>query len=92
MVVSGPIGDEGWAMLTEALRLLPPLVPPEADQLFDLDDPLNNRGLHSFAVDSWRSSPRKLILGGRRKDLKAVFEALPVGSFWHVIYRPNIAL
>ena len=73
-------------MLAEALRLLPPLVPPEADQLFDL----NNQGFHSFLIFfSQKSDPRDLMRGGRRQDVKAVFDALPVGSFWHVIQSPN---
>ena len=86
MVVRGPIGEEGWAMLAEALRLLPPLVPPEADQLFDL----NNQGFHSFLIFfSQKSDPRDLMRGGRRQDVKAVCDALPGGSFWHVIQSPN---
>ena len=80
-------------MLAEALRLLPPLVPPEADQLFDLDDPLNNQGFLSFVIFlisfSQKSKPRDLMRGGRRQDVKVVFDALPVGSFWHVIHTPN---
>ena len=77
-------------MLAEALRLLPPLVPPEADQLFDLDDPLNNQGFLSLVIfSSPKSNPRYLMLGGRRQDVKAVFDALPVGSYWHVIHSPN---
>ena len=80
-------------MLAEALRLLPPLVPPEADQLFDLDDPLNNQGFLSFVIFlisfSQKSKPRDLMRGGRQQDVKAVFDSLPVGSFWHVIHTPN---
>ena len=73
-------------MLAEALRLLPPLVP----FLFDIDDPLNNQGFHSFLISfSQKSKPRDLMRGGRRQDVKAVFDALPVGSFWHVIHSPN---
>ena len=74
-------------MLAEALRLLPPLkswLHDEPDQLFDLDDPLNNHGFRSFTVSSRRSSPKKFMLGGRRRDVKAVFDALPFGSFWYV--------
>ena len=68
-------------MLAEALRLLPPLVPPEADQLFDL----NNQGFHSFLIFfSQKSDPRDLMRGGRRQDVKAVFDALPVDSLWRV--------
>ena len=77
-------------MLAEALRLLPPLVPPEADQLFDLDDPLNNQGFLSLVIfSSQKSSPRDLMREGRPQDVKAVFDALPVGSYWHVIHTPN---
>ena len=95
LIVSGPIGKEGWAMLAEALGLLPPLAPApppplnlnfDLDLDLDLDDPLNNQGFRSFTVLSWRSnsSPQKFMLGGRRQDVKAVFDALPVGSFWYV--------
>ena len=74
-------------MLAEALRLLPPLVPQEADQLFDLDDPLNNQGFHSFLIFfSQKSNPRDLMREGRRQDVTAVFDALPVGSFWYVMW------
>ena len=73
-------------MLAEALRLLPPLVP----FLFDIADPLNNQGFHSFLIlFSQKSNPRDLMRGGRRQDVKAVFDALPVGSYWHVIHTPN---
>ena len=74
-------------MLAEALRLLPPLkswLHDEPDQIFDLDDPLNNHGFRSFTVSSRRSCPKKFMLGGRRRDVKAVFDALPFGSFWYV--------
>ena len=73
-------------MLAEALRLLPPLkswLHDEPDQIFDLDDPLNNHGFRSFTVSSRRSSPKKFMLEGRRHDVRAVFDALPVGSFWY---------
>ena len=91
MVVRGPIGEEGWAMLAEALRLLPPLKPWHFD--IDLDDPLNNQGFLSFVIFlisfSQKSKPRDLMRGGRRQDVKVVFDALPVGSFWHVTLTPN---
>ena len=77
-------------MLADALRLLPPLVPPEADQLFDLDDPLNNQGFLSFVIFySQKTNPRDLMREERRQDVKAVFDSLPVGSFWHVTLTPN---
>ena len=78
--VTGPIGEEGWAMLAEALRLLPPL----KSWLHDLNDPLDTQRFRSFTVSSRRSSPKKFMLGGRRRDVKAVFDALPFGSFWYV--------
>ena len=74
-------------MLAEALRLLAPLkswLHDEPDQLFDLDDPNDTQGFRSFTVSSRRSSPKKFMLGGRRHDVKAVFDALPFGSFWYV--------
>ena len=96
MVVTGPIGERGWAALAEALRLLPPLVPqdPQAPQdLQDFDDPemLNNQefyhqGFRSFVVSSTGQGPRKLMLDGRQEDLKAVFNSIPIGSFWHLEY------
>ena len=64
-------------MLAEALRLLAPL----KSWHFDLD----TQGFRSFYVISRKSSPKKLMLGGRRHDVRAVFDALPVGSFWYVI-------
>ena len=63
-------------MLAEALRLLAPLEP----WLHDLDE-----GFQSFDVISRRSSPKKIMLGGRRHDVRAVFDALPVDSFWYVM-------
>ena len=63
-------------MLAEALRLLAPLEP----WLHDLDE-----GLQSFDVISRRSSPKKIMQGGRRHDVRAVFDALPVDSFWYVM-------
>ena len=50
----------------------------------DLDDLLKNQGFHSFTVYSRRFSPKKIMLEGRRQDVKAVFEALPVDILWHV--------
>ena len=82
--VIGPIGEEGWSALAEALRLLPSLAPWH----FDLDDPLNSQGFRSFTVFSFsRSNSKKLMLEGRRQDVRAVFDALPVGSSWRVIQR-----
>ena len=69
-------------MLAEALILLPPLAPWHPD--LDLDDPLYNQGFRSFNVYSRRFSPKKIMLEGRRQDVKAVFEALPAGSLWYV--------
>ena len=64
-------------MLAEALTMLAPLKP----WLHDLDE-----GFQSFDVISRRSSPKKIMQGGRRHDVRAVFEALPVGSFWYVMW------
>ena len=71
-------------MLAEALRLLAPLkswLHDEPDQLFDLDDPNDTQGFRSFTVSSRRSSPKKFMLGGRRHDVKAVFDALHLVAF-----------
>ena len=65
-------------MLAESLRLLPPL----KSWHFDFND---TEGFRSLYVISRKSSPKKLMLEGRRHDVRAVFEALPVGSFWYVI-------
>ena len=103
MVVTGPIGERGWATLAEVLRLLPPLVPqdpqdPQALQdLQDFWDPemVNNQefyhqGFRSFVVSSTGPGPRKLMLDGREEDLQAVFNAIPIGSFWHLEYGTKI--
>ena len=100
MAVTGPIGERGWAALAEALRLLPPLVPqdPQAPQVpQDFWDPemVNNQdfyhqGFRSFVVSSTGPGPRKLMLDGRQEDLKAVFNSIPIGSFWHLEYGTQI--
>ena len=64
-------------MLAEALRLIPPL----KSWLHDLDE-----GFQSFDVISRKSSPKKIMREGRRHDVRAVFDALPVGSFWYVMW------
>ena len=94
MVVTGRIGERGWAALAEALRLLPPLV-PHVLQGFGDPEMLNNQefyhqGFRSFVVSSTGPGPRKLMLDGRQEDLKAVFNSIPVGSFWHLEYRTQI--
>ena len=97
MVVTGPIGERGWAALAEALRLLPPLVPVDPQVLQDFWDPetLNNQefyhqGFRSFVVFSTSPGPRKLMLDGREEDLKAVFNSIPIGSSWHLEYGTQI--
>ena len=37
-------------------------------------------------VSSTNPGPKKLMLDGKWEDLKAVFDALPTGSSWQVIY------
>ena len=100
MVVTGPLGERGWAALAEALRLLPPLVPQDPQALQDLQDfgdpeMVNNQefyhqGFRSFVVSSTGQGPRKLMLDGREEDLKAVFNSIPIGSFWHLEYRTQV--
>ena len=80
MIVRDLISEEGWAALAEALRLLPPLV-LHAQEVGD-------SGFWSFVISSRRISPRNLMLQGRRQDLRALFNALPVGSTWHLIHGP----
>ena len=37
-------------------------------------------------VSSTNPGPKKIMLDGKREDLKAVFDAIPTGSSWQVIY------
>ena len=100
MIVYGPIGERGWAALAEALSLLPPLIPqdpqaPQVAQNFWGPEMVNNQefyhqGFRSFVVSSTGPGPRKLMLDGREEDLKAVFNAIPIGSFWHLEYGTKI--
>ena len=53
--------------------------------LYVYQNPLADHGFHSIVVTSSKPSPRNLMLGGRRQDLKAVFDSLPVGSLWNVV-------
>ena len=94
MAVTGQIGERGWAALAEALRLLPPLIPQDLQDFWD-PEMVNNQefyhqGFRSFVVSSTGPGPRKLMLDGRQEDLKAVFNSIPVGSFWHLEYRTQI--
>ena len=95
LVIRGLIGVEGWAALAEALGLLPPLA--LLHDILHLHDPLR---LHEIGASGFRSfvvspqctgtSPRNLMLEGRRQDLQSVFNALPVGSRWDLFYPdPN---
>ena len=45
-----------------------------------------HQGFRSFVVSSPGPGPRKLMLDGRQEDLKAVFNSIPIGSFWHLEY------
>ena len=87
LVVRGSIGEGGWAALAEALRLLPPMVP----LLLQHINPQHGgeAGFHSFVVSSTSPSPRNIMQGGRRSDLRAIFDAIPVGRFWHTIHGPT---
>ena len=94
MVVTGPIGERGWAALAEALRLLPPLVLQDPQNFLD-PEMVNNQefyhqGFRSFVVSSTGPGPRKLMLDGRQEDLKAVFNSIPIGSFWLLEYGTQI--
>ena len=66
--ICGPIGKAGWAALAEALRVLPPLV---LQTMFEQE----RTGFQAMVV-----SGRQLMLDGRREDVRAVWDALPVGS------------
>ena len=67
LAILGPIGEGGWAALVEALRLLPPLVLEGPSR----EDP---RGFVALVCS------RNLMVEGRREDVRAVWDALPVGS------------
>ena len=93
LVIRGLIGAKGWAALVEALRLLRPLA--LLHDILHLHDPLRLHevgasGFRSFVVSPQWTSPRNLMLEGRRQDLQSVFNALPVGSRWDLLYPdPN---
>jgi len=79
--ISGQIGEQGWAALAEALKLLSPLVlDTYSPDEFDGDDgdrgPRPRRGFQSLLVDA-----RNFLLDGRREDLRTVWDALPEGSY-----------
>ena len=67
LTIGGGIGERGWAALAEALRMLPPLIPHSYD---------DGRGFRSLVVGG-----RQMVLEGRREDVKAVWDALPGGSY-----------
>ena len=67
----GAIGEVGWAALPKVLRLMPP---------FHLvGGAIYRRGFLALVVE------RKLMLDGRREDVRAVWDALPGGS--HVFMK-----
>ena len=68
--ICGAIGEGGWAALTEALRLLPPLM------LLQALLGGGRRGFSDLTVVG-----RDLMLDGRREDVRAVLDALPDGSY-----------
>ena len=68
LVIGGAIAEGGWAALAEALRLLPPLV-------LDEGGPNDPRGFQALVVRS-----KHLMVGGRREDVRSVWDALPHGS------------
>ena len=69
LAIRGAIGEGGWAALAEALRVLPPLLLDATIQDPDL------RGFQALVVGG-----RNLLLDGRREDLRAIWDALPIGS------------
>ena len=71
----GPIGEGGWTVLAETLRLLPPLV--DDFNQYELDeDGERKRGFQALLVGA-----RNFMLDGRREDVKAIWDALPEGTF-----------
>ena len=73
LAILGSIGKAGWVALAEALRLLPPL--PLDPWNMEAPGPLQPRGFQALVVKR-----RNLMLEGRREDVRAVWDALPVGS------------
>ena len=73
LAILGAIGEGGWAALVEALRLLSPL-PLDAWNM-EAPGPLQPAGFQALVVRT-----RNFMLDGRREDVRAVWDALPVGS------------
>ena len=69
MAIRGKIGERGWAALAEALRTLPPL------SLWT-GEVQDGTGFQALIVSS-----RQMMLDGKREDVRAVWDALPEGSY-----------
>jgi len=83
LVISGEIREQGWAALAEALKLLSPLVLDTYNpDDFDGDDYDGDGGLPPLrGVQSLIVGDRNFLLDGRREDWRAVWDALPEGSY-----------
>ena len=74
LAIGGGIGERGWAALAEALRMLPPLT---LHSDWDIGD--KPAGFNRLVIGS-----RQMMLEGGREDVKAVWDALPRGSYLQV--------
>ena len=54
------------------------------------DQEFYHQGFRSFVISSTGQGPSKLMLDGRQEDLKAVFNSIPIGSFWLLEYGTQI--
>ena len=69
LAICGKIGERGWAALAEALRTLPPL------RLWT-GEGQDGTGFQALIISS-----RQMMLDGEREDVRAVWDALPEGSY-----------
>ena len=69
LAICGQIGERGWAALAEALRTLPPL------RLWT-GEGQDGTGFQALIISS-----RQMMLDGEREDVRAVWDALPEGSY-----------
>ena len=71
LFIQGAIGEGGWTALAKALRLLPPPPPIPGPEWI---------GFYAFMV-----AERNFLLEGRRVDLRAIWDALPAGSYLYTV-------
>ena len=93
LVIRHLIGVEGWAALAEALRLLPPLA--LLHDILHLHDPLRLHeagasGFRSFVVSPQWTSPRNLMLKGRRQDLQSEIHISKTHTVWCLSHKRQL--